>query len=230
MRFPQEGAITNGSADLVLMQPQLDNCTLRPPTDANGYWPNGLAFDSFGNLYVSEYFNNRVLMYQGAAFSTTNGMSASFVWGQPDFNSNNSGNGLNQLHQPARVHYDSAGNILWVAGNVTFHGLSHSHDLTDTQNKRVLGFASYFSGPSQNLGVQISFQGKSPAVIVFPKGKSGYRLHRCPVILPSPTLTAILQTKTVRSIHKGFRCCCNPPASRKETIRACWSPRSRFPL
>ena len=177
------------------MQPQLDNCTLRPPTDANGYWPNGLAFDSFGNLYVSEYFNNRVLMYQGAAFSTTNGMSASFVWGQPDFNSNNSGNGLNQLHQPARVHYDSAGNILWVAGNVTFHGLSHSHDLTDTQNKRVLGFASYFSGPSQNLGVQISFQGKSPAVIVFPKGNRVIASIGAQLFSPRPRLLLFFRPK-----------------------------------
>src|SRR5581483_3308325 len=46
--------------------------------------PGGMILDGPGNLYVADHNNNRVLLYP-PPFST--GMSASGVFGQPDFTS-----------------------------------------------------------------------------------------------------------------------------------------------
>lgn len=146
-----------GAASSVLMQTGLFECKTNPAvSDSTGVTPNGLAIDSFGNLYVSEYFNNRVMMYQGAAFSNFSGMAASFVWGQPDFNSSVNGTAPNQLFNPVRVFFDEQRKVLWVA---------------DSGNHRVLGFATYSSNPSPSTNLQISFQGVTPAVILFPEGR-----------------------------------------------------------
>jgi sugar lactone lactonase YvrE len=80
-----------------------------------GSW--GMAFDSSGNLWVSDSYNNRVLEYK-QPFS--NGMAASLELGQPvatAFTSNTTNNGgisATSLNFPAQPAFDGDGN-LWVS-------------------------------------------------------------------------------------------------------------------
>ena len=86
--------------------------------------PTAIAFDSSGNLWVSDLAR---IMEFSPPFS--NGMAASLVIGQNDFNTYNSGTTSALLRGPSSIAFDSAGN-LWVA---------------DPQNNRTLEFARPFS-------------------------------------------------------------------------------------
>ncbi len=89
-------------------------------------FPNGLAFDPSGNLWVADTGNQRVLEFE-PPFST--GMAASQVIGQSSFFSDTPGTSQSQFFGPGAVSFDKSGN-LWVA---------------DTENNRVLEFAAPFS-------------------------------------------------------------------------------------
>jgi len=92
-------------------------------------FPEGIAFDSAGNLYVTDTTNNRVLEYD---MPFTMGSAAEDVFGQPDFASSDCNNptvtigGLSDksLCFPEGVALDSSNNLYIV----------------DTQNNRVLQF------------------------------------------------------------------------------------------
>jgi len=107
-------------------------------------------------MYLTDYNNNRMIMYQGAGYRIVPGMSYSFLWGQSDICLTGSGTATNQFNGPIRIHFDSANNIIWVA---------------DRWNHRVLGFNAYI-GVSQNQELHISFLGKSAAVVLLPTGQS----------------------------------------------------------
>ncbi len=156
---------TTRSADLVLGQPSFDTSKCNGDTAYQGY-PDPpyatprlgtmreeqvspteggscatMATDAQGNLYVPDFFNNRILRYDSPF--TSDGV-ADYVWGQADFTGVhcNRGRGVQFLtgttdasslclapapgigDHKAGVAVDSAGN-LWV---------------TDTQNNRVLRF------------------------------------------------------------------------------------------
>ncbi|MGD0175630.1 MAG: NHL repeat-containing protein [Candidatus Bathyarchaeia archaeon] len=88
--------------------------------------PVSLRFDSSGNLWVSDWSNNRVLMFK-PPFST--GMAASLVIGQVDFTQNSGATSQTGLSGPYGLGFDAAGN-LWVS---------------DGSNSRVLMFKPPFS-------------------------------------------------------------------------------------
>jgi len=106
-----------------------------PPNATSLFLPRGVAIDAAGNLYVGDTRNSRVLGY---APPLATGMSASTVFGQPDFVSNLCNNqnlppdppasigGLNSrsLCFPEGVAVDSSGNLY----------------IADTKNNRVLQF------------------------------------------------------------------------------------------
>jgi parallel beta-helix repeat protein len=121
---------TNGmNASLVIGQ--LDFTTSIATTTQSGVrGAAGLAFDSFGNLWVVDYQvydqNNRVLRFSPPF---TNGMNASLVIGQPDFTTRDYATTQSGLRAPLDVAFDSFGN-LWVA---------------DLANNRVLKFTPPFT-------------------------------------------------------------------------------------
>lgn len=91
----------------------------------------GVKYDGITKIWVSDYGNNRILMFNVAS-GISNGQPASLVLGQPDFTSNTANNGgvsASSLSSPVGLAFDSNGN-LWVA---------------DEQNHRALNFTSPFN-------------------------------------------------------------------------------------
>ena len=138
LRFPQPFA--NPSViepDAVYGQPDF---TPRPP-NSNGVTaqimnaPRGIAFDSHGNLWVSDTGNNRVLRFPAAVLSSKS-PAADLVVGQPNLQSAaaNAGGDISAsgFSAPMGLAFDAQNN-LYVA---------------DFQNARVLKFAAPVTGAS----------------------------------------------------------------------------------
>lgn len=131
IRFPKPFTQTNGPPfpDLVLGQLGFTAGSANPLgvtagslALGNGAFPPqvGMAFDSNGDLYVSDTFNNRVLRYNAAALSSSqppNGTGADLVLGQSNLTTNTplTGNGsqLNKtgLNGPEGLAFDSTGRL-----------------------------------------------------------------------------------------------------------------------
>ncbi len=111
LRFPQPFAnYTAGAleqANLVLGQSSFTGTKIPDATDRTMAAPYGLAFTFAGGLLVSDSVLNRVLYFQGKPADLTSGMSASMVFGQPDFNSSTAGSGLGQMSRPHHVATDT---------------------------------------------------------------------------------------------------------------------------
>ncbi|HLM70597.1 MAG TPA: hypothetical protein VK423_04375, partial [Thermoplasmata archaeon] len=128
------------AANLVIGQSGFTSLTAA--TTATGLTgPTGVAFDTAGNLWVTDAGNNRVLEYQ-PPFTT--GMAASIVIGQSTFVTKTVGVSAENLSFPFGV--TEGGGVLWV---------------DDYNNLRILGFSAPFTmgeGASYVLG-QTSFVG-----------------------------------------------------------------------
>jgi uncharacterized protein (TIGR03437 family) len=92
--------------------------------------PQGLAFDSAGNLWVADAGNNRVIRYPAAVLDGRSAPQADLVLGQKDFNGTgtNAGAGVSAsgLNSPRGVALDSQNNVY----------------VSDFQNARVLRFTA----------------------------------------------------------------------------------------
>ncbi|MGB8215316.1 MAG: hypothetical protein WCE68_17340 [Anaerolineales bacterium] len=132
LRFDNAASKANGAkADGVLGQSNFTSYT--SATTRNGmYGPASLAMDNAtGRLYVADYENNRILVFNSAA-GLPNGAAASTVLGQPDFTTgapDYGGLSATSLYEPLGIFYDPANNVLWVAdvGNnrVLMYGIVH---------------------------------------------------------------------------------------------------------
>ena len=78
---------TGMAATLVLGQPNFNSFVCTPPTAVGMCSPSGLAFDSKGNLFVSDVNNSRVMMFNPSPSFRT-GMPANLAIGQPNLLSN----------------------------------------------------------------------------------------------------------------------------------------------
>jgi sugar lactone lactonase YvrE len=104
-------------------------------TTASGLdFPEGIAFDRAGNLWIGDTFNNRVLEYV-PAFAT--GMSASLVLGQPDLVTANVNTTQNGFAGPQGLDFDSKGNLA----------------VTDYANNRTMAFKPPFTTDQLAEGV-----------------------------------------------------------------------------
>jgi len=125
---------TNMSASLVVGQRDLSSNASRV-SPSTLYAPDGVAFDAEGNLWVADEGNNRVLAFDPPFH---NGMDASVVIGQQDFNSNSLYTTRSGLSGPRGLAFDASGD-LWVV---------------DSGNSRVLEFQPPFtSGMNASLVV-----------------------------------------------------------------------------
>jgi uncharacterized protein (TIGR03437 family) len=137
LRFPKPFANyvpgTPQQADLVLGQLNFTTAKVTDPTPRTMSQPYGLALTSAGGLLVSDAALNRVIYFQGKSADLKSGMSASRVFGQPDFNSGAVGSGASQLNAPHHIATDTE-DRLYVA---------------DTGNSRV---AIFDQAPTANPG------------------------------------------------------------------------------
>lgn len=111
--------------------------------------PWALAFDSSGNLWVSDNSQYRILEFK-APF--TNGENASIALGQPNLDSAGTGNTptASNLNQPAGINFDSSGN-LWVADTLWNRVLEFKAPLSTGENASlVLGQDNFTSGTLAN--------------------------------------------------------------------------------
>ena len=99
MMFPNAAtAANNEAATLVLGQPDF-NSGAAGSTATTFNSPVGVYGDGNGNIYVSDYGNNRILIFANAA-SLSNGAAATYVLGQTNFTSTGTGDNANQLNSP----------------------------------------------------------------------------------------------------------------------------------
>jgi sugar lactone lactonase YvrE len=105
---------TNGmNASVVIGQPNFTSNTRSQGPDGFAL-PRGLAFDKFGNLWVADDYNSRVLEFTPPF---TVGMSASLILGKtPGFGTGTCSSPNRGLCSPTAISFDSAGN-LWVVDN-----------------------------------------------------------------------------------------------------------------
>ena len=94
------------AADLVLGQSDFTS-KVQDATSRTMRSPYGVAFAGDNGLLVSDVGLNRVLLFSGKSTAFTNGMSASKVFGQPDFNSLTAGVDDNRMAGPRHLATDT---------------------------------------------------------------------------------------------------------------------------
>lgn len=120
--------------------------------------PTGVATDSVGNLWVSDFANNRVLRFSPPF---TNGMQANMVLGQPNFSASSGGTSRFALTGPNGISIEPNGAV-WVADTNNGRAVRFSPPFTIGQGAdRVLGkpdFTSVFNSAvtAENTGSVVS--------------------------------------------------------------------------
>ena len=138
LMYPAANLVTGGSATVVLGQPGFGTATANnggiSASSLSFEFPiTGLAFDSAGNLWVTDQANNRVLMYPKASLAT-NGAAATVVLGQANFtadlcNQDSEAPSAATLCAPVGLAFDNQGNLA----------------VSDGDNSRILGFTPPFT-------------------------------------------------------------------------------------
>jgi len=124
------------TADRVFGQPDFFSLESSPVSETSLFSPVGVALDSTDNLYVADKNNSRVLEYITPVISITlpqaGAVSASVVFGQPDFTANSCNNSVTAIGGLSNkslcfsegIATDGSGNLF----------------VADTENHRVLQF------------------------------------------------------------------------------------------
>jgi len=165
LRFPAPFAnYTPGvlqQANLVLGQSSFTATKITDPTQRTMAQPYGLAFAYAGGLLVSDLALNRVLYFQALPTDLVSGMSATLVFGQPDFNSGGAGSGVSQLTSPHHISTDTD-DRLYVADTGNRRIAIYDHAPTSASGPPAAYFLSngltsprgiYVSGPTGDIWV-----------------------------------------------------------------------------
>ncbi|MCX7736557.1 MAG: NHL repeat-containing protein, partial [Candidatus Kapabacteria bacterium] len=158
---------SNGpNADVVLGQPNMTS-TSCITTQSGLCQPYGITLDQTGNLWVADYYNNRVLKYNNAA-SKTNGANADGVLGQSNFVSNLEAFGQDGMFYPSSVAMSGA--TLFVADYMNHRVLKFDNAASKSNGANadgVLGqndFVSRIQGATQSNfygpnGIEVDING-----------------------------------------------------------------------
>lgn len=118
------GTISNGeAASYVLGCTSWTGCAGGTSRSAM-FQPYGLALDSVNQrLFVADTGNDRVLAFNVAPGTISNGENASYEFGQSNFTSNTAGGGQTGFQLPTGVAYDPNHSVLFVADSYNFRVL-----------------------------------------------------------------------------------------------------------
>lgn len=122
--------------------------------------PQGLAFDSAGDLWVADSSNNRVLEFLKGSSGFTEGEAAALVLGQPGFTTGSAATTSSGFSDPVGVTIGPDGN-LWVA---------------DNGNSRVLRFDNGSTGFSNGEAASLVLGQPNFTSSSFGGGKTGMYL------------------------------------------------------
>lgn len=121
----------------------------------------GLAFDSLGNLWVTDSGNNRVLMYPKSSLTTPQAAAATMVLGQPSMTSNTANSpafSASTLWDPAGIAFDSAKRLV-VADRANFRTLIFAPPITSSMNASVvIGQPDFQTNTTSTLGISAATQ------------------------------------------------------------------------
>jgi DNA-binding beta-propeller fold protein YncE len=152
--FLLSGGITNGmNASYVLGQPNLTTGGYSSTTQATMWAPQGLAYDATNNrLFVAEYSDSRVTVFNVAPGTIANGESAnttSGLLGQTSFTTAAEVTTQAGMNMPDGLAYDAANHRLFVAdshnGRVTVFNVAPGFT-NDENASNVLGHADFVTG------------------------------------------------------------------------------------
>ena len=128
------------------------------PTAKDLCVPTGVALDGSGNLFVADSINNRVLEYAAPLTTTADqvfGQGGSFVSGDCDGDTLDTGSSADDLCNPANVALDPAGN-LYVADSDNGRVLEYNPPLTtNTSADLVFGQGGDFTSNNCNSDVGV---------------------------------------------------------------------------
>jgi streptogramin lyase len=115
LRFDNAASKANGAkADGVLGQPNFTS-SVQATTQSGMSYQSGVAVDnSTGRLYVADYENNRILVFNSAA-TLANGANASYVLGQTNFTTSTHGTSATTLYYLYSIFFDQTSKVLFAA-------------------------------------------------------------------------------------------------------------------
>ncbi|HTB52327.1 MAG TPA: T9SS type A sorting domain-containing protein [Ferruginibacter sp.] len=157
LRFASVATATSGvAAEAVLGQTSFTaSGSGTSSTEMN--FPQGIALDNSGNLWVADAGNNRVLEFLNAA-TIASGAAASLVIGQTNFTSTTSGITASTLHDPESVFISN--NTLWVSdadNNRVLQFNDISAAASGASASSVFGQANFTSNGAGTANNQLSF-------------------------------------------------------------------------
>ncbi len=117
LRFDNAATKSNGANADGLLGQTLSTSNAAATTQSGMNSPYFAAVDGTGRLYVSDHFNNRVLVFNSAA-SKANGANADNVLGQTNFTTGTANTGgifASTLNSPGKTFYDPDADVLWVS-------------------------------------------------------------------------------------------------------------------
>ncbi|MCL5006970.1 MAG: peptidoglycan-binding protein [Patescibacteria group bacterium] len=123
-------------------------------TQSGLYEPYGLAYDSVNSrLFVADYGNNRVLVFNAATSTISNGENASYVLGQTGFTTRTITTSQSGLYESSGLSYDSASSQLFVADRGNNRVLVFNAATSTITNDESANFVIGQSNFTTNTGV-----------------------------------------------------------------------------
>ncbi|MDP3683165.1 MAG: hypothetical protein Q8S01_04460, partial [Ignavibacteria bacterium] len=149
LRWSSTAKMNNGSsAEAVLGQPDFNTATSGLSASKFND-PLRAHVDKSGNLWVSDYLNNRVLRFDNAS-TKLNGSSADAVLGQSNFTINSGGTTARKMKGPVGVFIDANGR-LWITDRLNHRVLrfdNASLKASGSNADAVLGQSDFITGTS----------------------------------------------------------------------------------
>ncbi|MCI4372748.1 MAG: NHL repeat-containing protein [Thermoplasmata archaeon] len=149
----------NGMAAALVLGQTTFHGVMGGTASTNLSFPDGLAFDSAGNLWVADASNNRIVEF---ASPFTDGESASVVIGQASFTATTHGDGPANVSDPAALTFYNGS--LWLADYGNARVLQYPAPFSTGESASLaLGQSSLTGGTSGTTAVNLS----NPAWVAF---------------------------------------------------------------